>query len=99
MEGLSFLLVSRSNYIVLGLDSPEIAVGDVPINTVPLVIKGLEVTGWPTGATIDCEEAIAFAENKGIKCLIDKFPLSKALEAFEHSMSGKSRFRTVLVME
>jgi len=74
-------------------------VGDVPVNTISLILKGLEVTGWPTGAAIDCEEAIAFAENKGIKCMVEKFPLSRAHEAFEHSMSGKSRFRNVLIMD
>jgi D-arabinose 1-dehydrogenase-like Zn-dependent alcohol dehydrogenase len=73
--------------------------GDVPINTVPLVLKGLQVMGWPTGAAIDCEEAIEFAKNKGVICMIDKFPLFQAHEAFKYTMSGKARFRSVLVME
>ena len=62
-------------------------------------MKGLSVSGWPSGSAIDSEEAIAFAENKGIKCLIETFPLASALDAFEHTMSGKTRFRTVITME
>ena len=61
-------------------------------------MKGLHVSGWNSGSAIDSEEAIAFAESKGVKCMIETFPLSSALEAFNHTMSGKSRFRTVIVM-
>jgi len=30
--------------------------------------------------------------------MIEKFPLEKAADAYEHMMSGKVRFRAVLVM-
>jgi D-arabinose 1-dehydrogenase-like Zn-dependent alcohol dehydrogenase len=74
-------------------------VGDVVISTVPLILKGLTVAGFPSGHALDSEEAIAFAQRQDIKCLIEKFPLDKAQEALDHMLSGKCRFRAVLVMD
>ena len=48
---------------------------------------------------LHAEEAIEFAEVHDVNCMIEKFPLEKAMEAYEHMMSGKVRFRSVLVME
>ena len=45
------------------------------------------------------EEAIDFAELKGVNCMVEKFPLAEANKAFDHMMSGNVRFRSVLVME
>ena len=45
------------------------------------------------------EEAIEFAEVHNVNCMIEKFPLDKALEAYDHMMSGKVRFRSVIVMD
>ena len=75
------------------------AIGPVPVNTVPMVLNALSVTGWPSGHALDSEEAIAFAQTHGVKCLIEKFPLEKANEAMEHMLSGKVRFRSVLTMD
>jgi D-arabinose 1-dehydrogenase-like Zn-dependent alcohol dehydrogenase len=55
------------------------------------------VRGWPPGTAKDTEEAIAFARVANVKCLIERFPLEKANEAFKHMMEGKTRFRAVLV--
>lgn len=75
------------------------AIGPVPVDTVQMVLKGLSVHGWPSGHANDSEEAIAFAETHGVKCMIEKFPLDKANEALEHMLSGKVRFRAVLTMD
>jgi D-arabinose 1-dehydrogenase-like Zn-dependent alcohol dehydrogenase len=64
-----------------------------------MVLKGQSVHGWPSGATLDCEETIAFAQLQGVECMVEKFPLEDAQKAYEHMMSGKARFRSVLVME
>lgn len=74
-------------------------VGDVPVNTGPLILKGLSVHGWPSGHALDAEEAIAFAENQGVKCMVETFPLEKVQDALDHMTSGKVRFRSVLTME
>ena len=75
------------------------AIGPVPVNTVPMVLNALSVRGWPSGHALDSEEAIEFADQQGIECMIEKFPLEKVNEAMEHMLSGKVRFRCVLTME
>ncbi|KAF2000812.1 alcohol dehydrogenase [Amniculicola lignicola CBS 123094] len=74
-------------------------VGEIPVDTVTMVIKGISVHGWPSGHALDSEEAIAFAEHQNIKCMVEKFPFDKVQEAVEHMTSGKVRFRSVLVMD
>lgn len=76
-----------------------IAIGDIKVNTAVMVAKGASVHGWPSGQALDSEEAIAFAELHGVKCMIEKFPLAKANDAFDHMMGGHPRFRCVLVMD
>ena len=76
-----------------------IAMGETKIHTGALISKGASVHGWPSGQALDSEEAIDFAELHGVKCMIEKFPLAKANEAFEHMLAGHPRFRCVLVME
>lgn len=73
--------------------------GEVPVDTVAMIGKGSSVHGWPSGHALDCEEAIAFAEHQGVKCMIEKFPFDKVDEAVKHMESGKVRFRSVIVME
>ncbi|KAL8923926.1 MAG: hypothetical protein Q9208_004363 [Pyrenodesmia sp. 3 TL-2023] len=73
--------------------------GEVTVNTIPMIVKGLSVTCWSAGHAMDCEEAISFARLHNVKCMIEKFPLDKANEAFEHMLSGKVRFRAVITME
>ncbi|MCJ1250849.1 hypothetical protein MMC30_008077 [Trapelia coarctata] len=63
-------------------------VGDVPINTVPMIMKGLSVHGFPSGHSLDSEEAIEFAELHDVKCMVEKFPLRDATKAFDRMMSG-----------
>ena len=75
------------------------AMGEIKINTIPMIAKGASVHGWPSGQALDCEEAVEFAELHKVKCMVEKFPLDKANDAFDHMMSGNVRFRSVLVME
>lgn len=76
-----------------------IAVGDIAVDTVSLVLRGNSVHGWPSGHGLDSEEAIQFAEHQDVKCLIEKFPFDKVEDAVNHMMTGKVRFRSVIVME
>lgn len=76
-----------------------LAVGDIPVNTVSCIMKGITVGGWPSGHALDSEEAIAFAQHQDVKCMIEKFPMDKVQEAMDHMTSGKVRFRAVLTME
>lgn len=74
-------------------------VGPVEIDTATLVMKGASVIGWPSGHALDSEEAIRFASTHGVKCMIEKFPLSDVQKAVDSLVAGKPRFRNVLVMQ
>lgn len=41
---------------------------------------------------------VNFAKLSGVECQIEKFPLSKVNEAYQHMISGDVRFRAVLIM-
>ncbi|KAI1497003.1 alcohol dehydrogenase [Biscogniauxia marginata] len=73
-------------------------VGPAEFDTGALVNLGASVHGWPSGHALDSEEAIRFARDHGVKCIVEKFPLADAAAAMEHCNSGKVRFRAVLVM-
>lgn len=74
-------------------------VGSVEFDTVPLVLKGASVHGWPSGHALDCEEAIRFANNHGVKCMVEKYPFADVQKAVDSLVAGKPRFRNVLVMQ
>lgn len=86
-------------HILLPKLTERTAVGEVPIDTVSLVMKGASVHGWPSGHALDSEEAIAFAEHQSVKCMIEKFPFDKVEDAVKHMESGKVRFRSVITMD
>jgi len=73
--------------------------GEFSTDSTPMITQGWSIHGWPSGHQLDSEEAIAFAQRQGINCMVEKFPLEKAQEALDHMMSGKVRFRSVLVMD
>lgn len=73
--------------------------GEVKVNSVHLIMKAASVCGFPSGHALDSEEAIAFTQLHGIKCMIERFKLSEAQKAFDHMLSGEVRFRSVLVMD
>ncbi|KAF2196907.1 alcohol dehydrogenase [Delitschia confertaspora ATCC 74209] len=109
MGGASLVVVTAPNPEVMGplvkACGPKgkvlilAPVGEIPVDTVTLITKGVSVHGWPSGHALDCEEAINFAEHQGVKCMVEKFPFEKVEEAVEHMTSGKVRFRSVIVME
>jgi D-arabinose 1-dehydrogenase-like Zn-dependent alcohol dehydrogenase len=53
-------------------------------------------SGWPSGNSKDFEDALKFAVANGIRPMIETFPAGRAAEAYEHMISGKVRFRSVL---
>jgi len=73
--------------------------GDLAINSVHLIMKAASVCGFPSGHALDCEEAIAFTQLHGIKCMVERFKLEDAQKAFDRMLSGEVRFRSVITME
>ncbi|KIX08237.1 uncharacterized protein Z518_02893 [Rhinocladiella mackenziei CBS 650.93] len=69
----------------------------VEVNTASMIAKGLSIVAWPSGHALDSEETVAFAQTHNVNVMIEKFPLDKANEALEKMVSGKVRFRAVLI--
>lgn len=44
--------------------------------------RGLSIHTWPAGHAIDMEETMKFSELQNIDCMIEKYPLEKANEAY-----------------
>jgi len=54
------------------------------------------IMGWPSGSSIDSQDTLSFSRLTGVRSMNEFFPLERAAEAYEHMMSGKARFRSVL---
>jgi D-arabinose 1-dehydrogenase-like Zn-dependent alcohol dehydrogenase len=85
----------------LGIDGTLIVVGasPEPIEVIPFHIIGERrgVRGWPSGTSVDSEDTLRFSALTGVEAMIETFPLARAAEAYERMMSGKARFRVVIV--
>ncbi len=77
----------------------NVGVADAPIGVTPLwLISGRHtVSGWACGSSIVSEETMDFSALTGVRSMNEVFPLEKAAEAYDRMMSGKARFRIVLV--
>ncbi|KZS95704.1 GroES-like protein [Sistotremastrum niveocremeum HHB9708] len=71
--------------------------GDINFPTLPIIQKRLNVRGWPSGDAGDSEDTLAFSQLTDVKCLIERFSLDDVDKAFDSMMSGKAKFRAVLV--
>lgn len=84
----------------LGLNGRFVAVGAPPeplqVAAGFLIGGRRAISGWPSGSSIDSQDAMAFAALTGVRSMNEVFPLDRANDAYEHMMSGKARFRVVL---
>ena len=63
-----------------------------------LLIAGRRsVAGWYSGTSIDSQDTLTFSLLTGVRAMTEVFPLERAAEAYERMMSGKARFRVVLI--
>ena len=71
-----------------------------PLTTsvMPLLMGRRQISGWYSGTARDSQDTLEFSALSGVHPMIEKFPLSRAAEAYEHMASGKVRFRAVLTM-
>ena len=85
----------------LGIDGKLLVVGASPesIEVTPIQLLGArrEIAGWPSGTAVDSEDTMRFSTLQGVKPMIEPYPLEKAADAYSRMMSGKARFRVVLV--
>jgi D-arabinose 1-dehydrogenase-like Zn-dependent alcohol dehydrogenase len=68
------------------------------VSSFQLLMARKSITGWPSGTAKDSEDTLRFAAATGVRPMIETFPLERATEAYEHMMTGKVRFRSVLKM-
>lgn len=61
------------------------------------LLSGKSVAGWPSGTSIDSEEALAFSALTGVRPRIEIFECEQAEQAFTKMMANQVRFRAVLV--
>ena len=84
----------------LGVDGKLIVVGASPepfaVSSLQLIMLRKSIAGWPSGTATDSEDTLKFAAATGVRPMIEVFPLEQAADAYEHMISGKVRFRSVL---
>jgi D-arabinose 1-dehydrogenase-like Zn-dependent alcohol dehydrogenase len=87
----------------LGVNGKLVIVGaaDEPLEVpaIPLILGRRSIMGWPSGSSIDSQDTLEFSALTGVRSMNEIFPLERAAEAYEHMMSGKARFRAVLITE
>jgi D-arabinose 1-dehydrogenase-like Zn-dependent alcohol dehydrogenase len=66
------------------------------VSSPQLLAARKSVMGWPAGTSKDSEDTLKFAAVNGVRPMIETFPLERAADGYEHMMSGKVRFRSVL---
>ena len=75
-----------------------IGASDEPIEAPPnqLLLGRRSLVGWPSGTSMDSQDALSFSALSGVRSMNEIFPLERATEDYERMMSGKVRFRAVL---
>jgi D-arabinose 1-dehydrogenase-like Zn-dependent alcohol dehydrogenase len=93
MSGLIGGLGPNGKLLVIGASFDPIEVAPVQ-----LIIGSKAIQGWAAGTPADSEDTLRFAELRGVRAMIETYPLEKAADAYARMMSGKAEFRVVLTM-
>jgi len=91
MGGLIDWLAAGGKLVIVGA-SPE----PFAVSSFQLILTHRSIVGWPSGTSIDSEDALKFAAASGVRPMIETFPLERAADGYDRMMSGKVRFRSVL---
>lgn len=70
----------------------------IEVSPVQLIVGNKSIQGWVTGTPADAEDTLRLAELRGVRAMIETYPLEQAAEAYARMMSGKAEFRVVLTM-
>jgi D-arabinose 1-dehydrogenase-like Zn-dependent alcohol dehydrogenase len=85
----------------LGVDGKLLVIGAAPdpiqVPPTSLIMPRRSLLGWPSGTSADSEDTLNFSVLSGVRPTIETMPLARAAEAYERMMSGKARFRMVLI--
>lgn len=86
----------------LGKNGAMVVVGAGPdpleVATGALIFGKRRLQGWASGVPTDSEDTLRFAEMRGVRPMIEKYPLEKAADAYARMMSGEAQYRVVLTM-
>ena len=86
----------------LGVDGKLLVVGaphqPMEVSAIQLLAERRALQGWPSGTAMDSQDTLEFSKYAGVRPMIEKFPLEKVKEAYQHMISGKVEFRAVLTM-
>jgi D-arabinose 1-dehydrogenase-like Zn-dependent alcohol dehydrogenase len=84
----------------LGVDGKLIIVGVSPdpfaVSSLQLIMLRKAIVGWPSGTAMDSEDTLKFAAAHNVRPMIETFPIERAADAYQHMISGKVRFRSVV---
>ena len=86
----------------LGVNGQLMVVGapadPIEVGTSQLIFSKTGIQGWKAGLPTDSEDTLRVSLARGVRPMIEKYPLAKAAEAYDRMMSGKAQFRVVLTM-
>jgi D-arabinose 1-dehydrogenase-like Zn-dependent alcohol dehydrogenase len=77
------------------------AAPDEPLSVpvMPLIAGRRSIAGWYSGTARDSQDALEFSGLSDVHPMIEKYPLGEVAAAYKQMISGKARFRVVLMME
>jgi D-arabinose 1-dehydrogenase-like Zn-dependent alcohol dehydrogenase len=84
-------LAPHGKLMVLG------AVESLEMSPLVLLMGRRSVQGWYSGTSIDSQDTLAFSVQSGVRAMNETYPLERAAEAYDRMVSGKARFRVVLM--
>jgi len=70
----------------------------IQVGAIDLISGDRRIQGWSSGTATDSTDAMAFAQQHGIRPMIETFPLDDAGAALERMASGAVRFRSVIAV-
>src|SRR5262249_54825177 len=83
----------NGKFIVVGADfSP------IEVTPLQLITGSRTIQGWNTGSPAEAEDTLNFADLKGVRPMVETYPLERAAEAYARMLSGHAQFRVVLTM-
>ena len=69
------------------------------IPVISLITGRRLVAGWYSGTARDSQDTLEFSEISDVHPMVEKYPFTEVAAAYEQMLSGKARFRAVLMME
>jgi 2-desacetyl-2-hydroxyethyl bacteriochlorophyllide A dehydrogenase len=84
-------LAARGRLVITGFADEPIRVA-----AVPLIARGISITGTAAGTAKDVEQTLEFCVRTGVRPVTEEFPLAAAASAYERMLSSDVALRAVL---